>query len=118
MLAALDIAADGVVDRVAMEELRRAREEVRAGGRLAAALRRGTAFRFVFLQMVEVGEDGGQLTQMLERGALAMERDLERGIDQLVRLAEPAMIVVLGGLVGFIALALLQAIYSVNVVPR
>jgi general secretion pathway protein F len=118
MLAALDIAADGVVDRVAMEELRRAREEVRAGGRLAAALRRGSAFRFVFLQMVEVGEDGGQLTQMLERGAAAMERDLERGIDQLVRLAEPAMIVVLGGLVGFIALALLQAIYSVNVVPR
>lgn len=118
MLVALDIAADGVVDRVAMEELRRAREDVRAGGRLAAALRRGTAFRFVFLQMVEVGEDGGQLTQMLERGALAMERELERGIDHLVRLAEPAMIVVLGGLVGFIALALLQAIYSVNVVPR
>lgn len=118
MLAALDIAADGVVDRVAMEELRRAREEVRAGGRLAAALRRGTAFRFVFLQMVEVGEDGGQLTPMLERGALAMERDLERGIDQLVRLAEPAMIVILGGLVGFIAMALLQAIYSANVVPR
>jgi type II secretory pathway component PulF len=114
MLVALDIAADGVVDRVAMEELRRAREEVRAGGRLAAALRRGTAFRFVFLQMVEVGEDGGQLVQMLERGAVAMERDLERGIEQLVRLAEPAMIVLLGGFVGFIAMALLQAIYSVN----
>jgi type II secretory pathway component PulF len=118
MLAALDIAADGVVDRIAMEELRRAREEVRAGGRLAAALRRGTAFRFVFLQMVEVGEDGGQLTQMLERGAVAMERDLERGIEHLVRLAEPAMIVLLGGLVGFIAMALLQAIYSVNLAGR
>jgi general secretion pathway protein F len=118
MLAALDIAADGVVDRVAMEELRRAREEVRAGGRLAAALRRGTAFRFVFLQMVEVGEDGGQLAQMLERGAATMERDLEGGIDHLVRLAEPAMIVVLGGFVGFIAMALLQAIYSVNLAGR
>jgi type II secretory pathway component PulF len=118
MLSSLDIAADGVVDRVAMEELRRAREEVRAGGRLAAALRRGRAFRFVFLQMVEVGEDGGQLPQMLERGAMAMERDLERGIDHLVRLAEPAMIVLLGGFVGFIALALLQAIYSVNVAGR
>jgi type II secretory pathway component PulF len=118
MLAALDIAADGVVDRIAMEELRRAREEVRAGGRLAAALRRGTAFRFVFLQMVEVGEDGGQLAQMLERGAVAMERDLERGIEHLVRLAEPAMIVLLGGFVGFIAMALLQAIYSVNLAGR
>jgi general secretion pathway protein F len=118
MLSALDIAADGVVDRVAMEELGRAREEVRAGGRLAAALRRGRAFRFVFVQMVEVGEDGGQLAQMLERGAGAMERDLERGIEHLVRLAEPAMIVVLGGFVGFIALALLQAIYSVNLAGR
>jgi type II secretory pathway component PulF len=118
ILTALDIAADGVVDRVAMDELRRAREEVRAGGRLAVALRRGRAFRFVFLQMVEVGEDGGQLAQMLERGAAAMERDLERGIEHLVRLAEPAMIVLLGGLVGFIALALLQAIYSVNLTSR
>jgi type II secretory pathway component PulF len=55
---------------------------------------------------------------MLERGAGAMERDLERGIEHLVRLAEPAMIVVLGGLVGFIALALLQAIYSINLAGR
>ena len=118
VLTALDIAADGVMDGVAGDELRRAREEVRAGGRLAVALRRGRAFRFVFVQMVEVGEDGGRLAEMLERGALAMERDLERGIEQLVRLAEPAMIVFLGGFVGFIALALLQAIYSVNLAGR
>lgn len=115
MLAALDIAADAVVDQVAVDEVRRAREEVRAGGRLAAALRRGRAFRYVFVQMLEVGEDGGRLPDMLERGALAMEAELERGIERLVRLAEPAMIVALGGVVGFVAFALLGAIYSVRV---
>ncbi|HVE78357.1 MAG TPA: type II secretion system F family protein [Gemmatimonadaceae bacterium] len=115
VLSALDIATDAVVDRVAADEVRRAREDVRAGGRLAAALRRGRAFRFVFLQMVEVGEDGGRLPEMLERGAVAMEQELERGIDRLVRLAEPLMIVSLGGVVGFVAFALLGAIYSVRV---
>jgi type II secretory pathway component PulF len=115
VLPALDIAADAVVDRVAADEVRQAREEVRAGGRLAAALKRGHAFRFVFLQMVEVGEDGGRLPEMLERGAMAMEMELERSIDRLVRLVEPLLVVSLGAVVGFVAFALLGAIYSVRV---
>lgn len=115
MLSALDIATDAIVDHVAAEELRRAREEVRAGGRLAPALRQGRAFRYMFLQMVDVGEGGGRLPEMLERGAAAMESELERGIDRLLRLLEPLMIVLFGAVVGFVAFALLGAVYSVRV---
>lgn len=115
MLSALDIATDAIVDHVAAEELRRARETVRAGGRLAPALRQGRAFRYMFLQMAEVGEEGGRLTEMLERGAAAMESELERGIERLLRLLEPMMIVLFGAVVGFVAFALLGAVYSVRV---
>jgi type II secretory pathway component PulF len=114
VLTALDVAGHALADRAATQDVQRAREEVRAGGRLARALGRGSAFPFVFIQMVDVGEDGGRLAEMLERGATAMEQSLERGLERLVRLAEPMMILLFGGIVGFIALALLRAIYGVH----
>lgn len=113
-LAAMEIAAGGLGDAAAAAAVMRAREEVRAGERMAPALERGRAFPHLFLQMVEVGEEGGRLPEMLGRGAAAMEREAERGLDRLVRLVEPAMILVLGGAVGFFALALLQAVYGIR----
>lgn len=113
-LSALDIAADTLADSAAAADVQAAREEVRAGAHLAGALGRGGAFPFLFLQMVEVGEDGGRLPEMLDRGAATMEQALERGLERLVRLVEPAMVLLFGGLVGMVALAMLQAVYSVR----
>jgi type II secretory pathway component PulF len=115
VMAALEIAASGLADEAVAAEVRRAREEVRAGGRLAAALGRWRTFPALLIQMMEVGEEGGRLPEMLERAAAALEHQLERGLDRLVRLAEPLMILVLGGAIGFVALSLLQAIYGVRV---
>lgn len=117
MLAALDIAADALADPVASERVRRAREEVRAGGRLSTAVGRLALFPPVFVHMVEVGDEGGRLPDLLTRAGDAMEIELERGLDRLVRLVEPALIVMFGGAVGFVALALLRAIYSIRVTP-
>jgi type II secretory pathway component PulF len=44
-----------------------------------------------------------------------MEQELERGLDRMTRLVEPLLILFFGGVVGFVALALLRAIYSVRV---
>ena len=114
ILPALEIAAASQADGAVAEAVLRAREEVRAGGRLAAALRRGGVFPFLFVQMVEVGEEGGRLPDMLERAAQSLEGELERGLERLMRLVEPAMIIVFGALVGFVALSLLQAIYGIR----
>ncbi len=114
ILPALEIAAGSQSDAAVAEEILRAREEVRAGDRLGASLRRGGVFPFLFVQMVEVGEEGGRLPDMLERAAAAMEGELERGLERLMRLVEPAMIVLFGGLIGFVALSLLQAIYGIQ----
>lgn len=114
MLAALDVAADALTDRAAGAAVRRARDEVRAGQRLAAALGRGGVLPYVFLQMVDLGERGGRLPELLGRGAEQAEQELERGLERLVRLVEPLLIVGFGLVVGVVALALLQAIYGVN----
>ncbi|HEX8242683.1 MAG TPA: type II secretion system F family protein, partial [Longimicrobium sp.] len=114
ILGALEVAAASLADAAVAEEVLRAREEVRAGDRLAVALRRSRAFPFLFVQMVEVGEESGRLPEMLERAAASMEGELERGLDRLLRLVEPVMIVFFGALVGLVALSLLQAIYGIR----
>lgn len=114
VLPALEVATDALADEAAADVIRRTREEVRTGGRLASALGRDDAFPPLFVQMLEVGEEGGRLPEMLERASLALETDLEQQLDRAVRLAEPVMILFFGGAVGFVALALLQAIYGMS----
>lgn len=114
ILPALEVAAESQADAAVAAEVLRAREEVRAGDRLAASLRRTGIFPFLFVQIVEVGEEGGRLPEMLDRGAAAMEGELERRLDRMLRLLEPLLIVVFGGIVGFVALSLLQAIYGIR----
>jgi general secretion pathway protein F len=114
ILPALEIAAQSQADGAVGQAVLQAREEVRAGGLLGAALRRGGVFPFLFVQMVEVGEQGGRLPDMLERAAASMESSLERGLERMVRLVEPAMILFFGAVVGFVALSLLQAIYGIR----
>ncbi|HEX7119600.1 MAG TPA: type II secretion system F family protein [Longimicrobiales bacterium] len=114
VLDALDIGADSLGDEAAAAEVRRAREEVRAGGRVTDALGRGIAFPYLFLQMIDVGETSGRMPELLARAAAAMQRDLEQRLDRMVRLVEPAMVLLFGGAVGFVALAMLQAIYGIQ----
>jgi len=115
ILPALDIAARALGDSAATEQVLRARQEVQAGVRLAPALGRGHGFPYLFLQMVEVGEESGRLAEMLARAATAAEGELRRGLERLVRLVEPALIVAFGAVAGFVALSLLQAIYGFRV---
>jgi type II secretory pathway component PulF len=68
-------------------------------------------------QMLAVGEESGQLDALCLRVADAYDADVRRHLRALVALVEPAMILVFGGLVGFVALAMLQAIYGINFNP-
>lgn len=114
ILPSLQAAAGALTDTAAASDVRRAHDEVRAGSRLASALMRSPAFPFVFVEMVSLGEESGRLPDALDRAATAAETDLRRGLERLLRLVEPTMIVVFGGIVGFVALAMLQAIYGVK----
>ncbi len=64
--------------------------------------------------MVASGESSGRLPQMLDKAATAMERELESRIAVLVGLFEPFMILVMGGIVLAIVLAILLPIFELN----
>lgn len=114
IVPALEAASASLADPAAADEVEAARRSVRAGRGLTEALRQGRAFPPLFLRMTELGEEGGRLPEMLRRAAAVAEEELERRLERLVRLVEPAMVVLFGVVVGFVALSLLQAIYGVR----
>lgn len=114
LLSALDDALECLGDPLARDEVVRVRGRVREGIALNQALGEGELFPPLLRQLVAVGEESGRLQDFLLKAAEILEEKTGRVLERLVALAEPAMIIVFGGLVGFVALSLLQAIYSVN----
>lgn len=114
LLTALADARDCMTDPVARAETDRIRTRVREGGSLNAAISEHGFFPPVLAQLVALGEEAGRLSDFLLKAADLLERRTERAVERLVAIAEPAMIILFGGLVALVALALLQAIYGVN----
>lgn len=114
VLSALEGATDSVADPLAADALAAARARVREGAPLHHALADSGAFPTVMNQLTALGEETGRLPEFLAKAADLLEAQVQRRVARLVALAEPAMIVLFGGVVGFVALSLLQAIYSVN----
>jgi general secretion pathway protein F len=114
LLAALENATASLGSPLAEGAATRARSSVREGGSLNAALAREDAFPPLLAQLAALGEESARLDEFLLKAATLFEERTARTVQRLVALAEPAMIVVFGGIIGFVALSLLQAIYSVN----
>jgi len=66
------------------------------------------------VRLVQAGEETGRLAHMLAHAATLEREQAERKLHAAVRLLEPGMILVFGGIVAVVAAALLQAIYSVR----
>jgi len=111
-LAALRIARAAVPNAVIGEQLDRAIGEVAEGVAIAPALA-GTLAPLA-VQMLAAGEESGRLEEMCGRAAAMHDADVRRTLKSAIALIEPAMILIFGVLVGFVALAMLQAIYSIN----
>ena len=114
LIAALSDTAESVADPSAEDEVLRIREDVRTGSSLTASLGQGELFPVELTRLVAVGEESGRLAEFLGRGSDLLERRVTRATERAVTLLEPAVIVLFGGIVAVVALALLQAIYGVN----
>ncbi len=103
----------GVVGNVALgRELERAEQRVRDGGTLSAAMER--VLPALAVRLLDAGEVSGDLAGMAGRAADGADAAVQRAVARAVLLVEPILILGFGGVVGFVALALLQAIYGVN----
>lgn len=114
VLEAMTIVAN-VVNHVQFEAaIAAAQEGVRKGDDLAGALRRTGVFPSIVLHMVALGERSSELDEMLLRTADAADDELDAHLTSLVSLVEPGMILLMGGIVGFVVLAILLPIFELN----
>jgi general secretion pathway protein F len=87
---------------------------IRGGQSIAEPLKKSGAFPPMVTHMIAIGEKSGQLEAMLENVSRAYETDVETRVQTLTSLLEPLMIVVLGVVVAFIALAILMPLIQMN----
>jgi len=98
----LRVASDDIVDAI------------RGGGSLSAAMRRAGVFPPLLTYLAASGEAAGRLDEMLERAADYLEREFDRFTATALSLLEPAIIVVMGGIVATIVLSILLPILQLN----
>jgi general secretion pathway protein F len=118
MLVALDIVENIVGNVQIADTVSQAAEEVGKGKSLWLSLSEGRVFPMLSIQMVQVGEQSGELEKMLYKVADVFENEVETTILRLTSYLEPVMILVMGCVVGFIVLSICLPIFEMNQLIR
>ena len=113
ILTCLEIVRDTSGNQVIANAIDSAREEVQQGGMISVALLKENVFPSMAIQMMSIGEETGQLDGMLMKVADFYEDEVEQAVKSLTSILEPVMIVVLGGMVGTILLAMYLPMFKV-----
>lgn len=110
---ALAITADATNNAVYRDGIMKAREEMMRGGGLAAPLSATELFPASARQMFRVGEETGTLDAQLQTASAYFDRELDYKIKRFTALFEPAVIIFIGVVVGFVAIAMVSAMYGI-----
>lgn len=114
MLEAIDLAADTVPAGRYRARMHGARAHVASGGRLSAHLAEGGLFPRASIDMMRAGEESAALDRMVLSLADSHEKTARAAIKRVLTLLEPALILVIGLIIGGIVFAIFQAILSIN----
>ncbi|MEP6832747.1 MAG: type II secretion system F family protein [Gemmatimonas sp.] len=112
LLAAMKLARGTVENLALAHQLEESEAAVRNGAALAASV--ANVLPPLAVQLLGAGEASGALAALSGRAADALEAETQRELANAVTLIEPILILGFGGLIGFVALGLLQAIYGIN----
>lgn len=114
LLKALNIAVDTVGNSEVKQALLKLSPEVKRGGHISHALAEANLFSPMMIQMVRVGEESGQLDQMLLELARVYDDEVSAGVKRSLTLLEPMLILTMGVMIGIIIVAILMGILSIN----
>jgi type IV pilus assembly protein PilC len=113
VIESLDIASKTAGNRVIEDALIRSKESVTAGKPLAAPLAKEKMIPDMVVQMISIGEQSGTMDQMLGKIADFYEDDVEATVKALTTLIEPIMMVVLGGIIAGLVVAMYLPIFNI-----
>jgi type IV pilus assembly protein PilC len=114
MLEAIEITGRTSGNRVVEHAMEAVHESVRNGGTISAPMRsEPDAFPGMVIQMVAVGEETGALDSMLSKIADFYEDEVAAAVKALTSILEPIMIIVVGGIVGFVVISMYMPLFKV-----
>jgi type IV pilus assembly protein PilC len=113
ILQAIEVTGQTAGNAVVEDAMAAVIESVKSGGTLAAPLRDAPIFPPMVAQMIAVGEETGGLDNMLTKVADFYEDEVAAAIKALTSILEPVMIVIVGGIVGFIVIAMYMPMFKV-----
>ncbi len=103
-----------MTNQVIADSVKEVRDRVKEGEKLSLPLNQAGIFPPLAIQMISVGEETGNLEKMLLRVAEYYEDHVENKIKRMISLLEPALILGMGLVVGFIVISMLMAVFSIN----
>ncbi len=113
MLEAIDIVGKTSGNKVIEKAMVDVRASVTKGGTISTPMRAAPVFPTMVTQMIGVGEETGALDAMMSKIADFYESEVEASVKALTSILEPVMIVVVGGIVGFIIIAMYMPMFQV-----
>jgi general secretion pathway protein F len=117
ILQSLNIVQDVIGNQAIHQSLSEVVKGVKGGEGVAAPLRLVGNFPPLALHLISLGEESGHLDQMLLRVADTYDREVRTFVKRFVSLFEPAMILVMGVIVGFMVIAMLMGVFSIHEIP-
>jgi len=114
ILRAIDIMKNLLPNQYFREITERVKRDIREGGYLSVALKESSVVPEKHIQLIKVGEHTGRLGEMLLRVADISERELNEKVKRAVVLIEPAVILLMGVVIGSVVVSMLLAIFSIN----
>jgi general secretion pathway protein F len=117
ILQALNNSKDVVSNQVIASALDAVAKGAKEGKGISGPIAEAKVFPLLAISMIKVGEETGQLDTMLLKVASAYEKSLREAVKRFVGFIEPAMILFMGLVIGFIVISMLLAIFSMTDLP-
>ncbi|RJP17447.1 MAG: type II secretion system F family protein [Candidatus Abyssobacteria bacterium SURF_5] len=114
ILQSLSIVKETIANRVIANAVAEVHDSIREGETIAGPLEESKAFPPMAVNMIDVGEETGNLDSMLLKVADIYDAEVEVAIGGMLQMLEPTMMVVLGGIVGFIVISMYLPIFSMG----
>ena len=113
IMGALDVVGGTSGNATITEAMRDVRETVRLGGQMSTGLENHPLFPTMVTQMMQVGEETGQITEMLDKLADYYDKEVETATDSLSSAMEPLLVVMLGVVIGSMVLCLYLPMFTI-----
>jgi general secretion pathway protein F len=117
LLQALSNSGEIISNRAVAAAVECVSKGAKEGKGISFPLSQTNVFPQLALSMIKVGEETGQLDQMLIRIAVTYEKSLRQAIKRFMAFLEPVLILVMGLVIGFIVVSVLLAIFSISELP-